>query len=122
MATTYNPIVHQNATWEVTATITQANGDPFVLTDFTGQSQIKDSTGAVLASPVVTIVDALNGVLKVHMSTTQTASLPVSSTLSTPKPPLPVWDVLIGNDDASQVYVILSGTVTVRAGVTTWTV
>jgi hypothetical protein len=123
MATTYNAVVQQNATWEVTLTMTNPDGSPFILTDFTGQSQVKTTydSVSVLTSPVVTIVSALEGKLKVHMSLVQTALLPITSTSQPPKPPLPVYDVVIGNTDKSRVFVVLSGNMTVKPGVTEWT-
>jgi uncharacterized protein involved in outer membrane biogenesis len=130
MAATYSPVVQQNATWEIQITITRPQPDPslpalpFDLTTFTGQSQIKasyDAGAAVLASPVVTIVDPVNGKLKIFLSIAQTAALQATSIKTPPNPPLPVWDVLIANTDKSQAYSILSGNVTVKPGVTHWT-
>ena len=124
MAATYSPVVEQNATWEIQITITRPDNTPFDLTTFTGQSQIKasyDAGAAVLASPVVTIVDPVNGKLKIFLSIAQTAALQATSIKTPPNPPLPVWDVLIANTDKSQAYSILSGNVTVKPGVTHWT-
>ena len=124
MAATYSPVVQQNATWEIQITITRPDNTPFDLTTFTGQSQIKasyDAGAAVLASPVVTIVDPVNGKLKIFLSIAQTAALQATSIKTPPNPPLPVWDVLIANTDKSQAYSILSGNVTVKPGVTHWT-
>ena len=97
-------------------------GSPFDLTGYTGQCQIKSAVdGTVLTSPTVTIVDATTGQLRISTSTTQNASLPVTSTTNPPKPPLPVYDALIGNTDHTRVIKILKGSVTVESGVTHWT-
>src|ERR1039457_250047 len=104
MAATYSPVVQQNATWEIQITITRPDNTPLDLTTFTGQSQIKasyDAGAAVLASPVVTIVDPVNGKLKIFLSIAQTAALQATSIKTPPNPPLPVWDVLIANTDKS---------------------
>jgi hypothetical protein len=128
MSATYNPIIQQNATWEITLTLKNPSpdggitpGTPFNLTGYTGQSQIKAADGSVLASPTVTIMDTTNGVVKISMNITQTASLAATSTATPPKPPLPVYDVLIANTDLSKVFRILGGSVTVNSGVTHWT-
>jgi len=92
------------------------------LLNYTGQSSIRatyDSTVA-LATPVVTITDAPNGVLKVKLDLVQSALLEVTPSPVTPKVKLPVWDILIGNADHSTVLVVLSGDVTVKPGVTHW--
>jgi hypothetical protein len=129
-AAIYNPIIQQNATWEITLTILTPSldggitpGPPFNLTDYTGQSQIKASysDSTVLASPTVTIVDAVNGVLKISVSLTQAAALSVTSKAVPPKPALPVWDAVIANSDQSKVFKICKGEITVEPGVTHWT-
>jgi hypothetical protein len=118
----YSPTIQNNATWEATITITQADGTPFNLLDYTGESQIKTADGAtVLATPVITIIDAAAGQLKIFIPLEQTALLKPTSTALPPKPPLPTWDVLIGNSDKSKVYKIIKGDVIVEAGVTHWT-
>ena len=98
-------------------------GSPFDLTNYTGQCQIKSAVdGTVLTSPTVTIVDATTGQLRISTSITQNASLPVTSTTNPPKPPLPVYDALIGNADTPpRIIKILKGSVTVEGGVTHWT-
>jgi hypothetical protein len=122
MNATYNPTITQNSTWEVYITITKPDGSAFSLVDFTGKSSIKsDYDGTVLASPVVTVENAAGGVLKVFLSAAQSASLHPTSTAKPPKPGLPVWDVLIGNSDASKIYRVASGRVTIEPGVTQWT-
>jgi hypothetical protein len=123
MSTVYNPIVRQNATWEILVEVTNQDGTPFDLTDFTGQSQIKSAytNGTVLSSPTVIVDDAEGGALRVHMTMGQTAALSATSTRTPPRPPLPVWDVLISNADNSQVYLVVSGDVTVKPGSTQWT-
>ena len=123
MATTYNPVIQQNTTWEVNVTITNSDNTPFDLTSFTGQGQIKalPTDLIALAQLTVTVTSALAGKLKIHLPMTQAALLPVTSIAVPPKPPLPVYDVLIGNTDKSQVFSILSGSITVKAGVTHWT-
>lgn len=127
MSATYNPIIQQNATWEITLTIRNPSvdggvtpGTPFDLTGYTGQSQIRSSDGTVLGSPTVTVMDMTGGVLKVSTSITQNAALPATSKATPPKPPLPGYDVLIANTSLSKVFRVLKGEVTVEAGVTTW--
>ena len=130
MAATYNPTIQQNATWEINMVIRNPSpdggvtqGSPFDLTNYTGQCQIKSAVdGTVLTSPTVTIVDATTGKLSISTSITQNASLPVTSTTNPPKPPLPVYDALIGNADTPpRIIKILKGSVTVEGGVTHWT-
>jgi hypothetical protein len=123
MSVIYHPIVYQNATWEISFTVTKGDGSPFNLTGYTGQSQIKASPtdNTVLASPTVTIVNTVGGIVKVSLSIVQTAALAATSTDPHSKTPLPVYDVLIANTDLSKVYRVLRGSVTVEAGVTHWT-
>lgn len=128
MSAIYNPVIQQNATWEITMELRNPStdggitpGTPFNLTNYTGQCQIRSAVdGTVLTSPTITIVDAVNGQLKIFISNVQSASLPVTSTSIPPRPPLHVYDALIANADRSRVIRILKGNVTVEPGVTQW--
>jgi hypothetical protein len=120
--TTYNPTIKNNETWTLPITINQAGGAPFNLTNYTGKSQIRSADGlTVLATPVVTITAPLLGQLTVVLSLAQAALLRPTSTTTPPKSPLPIWDVIVGNSDQSNVFEVVSGEITVKAGVTTWT-
>jgi hypothetical protein len=105
-------------------TITQPGGAPFDLTTYTGKSQIRTHDGlTILGTPVVTMVAPTLGQLKVVLPLAQAVLLKPTPTTATclAKSPLPIWDVVVGNVDASNVFEVVSGDVTVKAGVTTWT-
>jgi len=129
MSATYNPIIQQNATWEITLTIKNPSvdggitpGTAFDLTNYTGQCQIKSAVdGSILCTPTVTITNAIGGILKVSTSITQNSALSVTSKANPPKPPHPEYDVLIANADLSRVFKLLKGDVIVESGVTHWT-
>lgn len=121
MSTQYNPVVLQNATWEIQLTIKDGSNNPIDVSTYTGQSQIRKSyqDATVLASPTVAVTDGPNGIITVTMTTTQTASLKASPL--PPAAPAPyVWDVLLSNADESVTLRIIEGYVTVKAGVTHW--
>jgi hypothetical protein len=122
MSMVYNPVVYKNSTWSIDITLMQSDGTPYILTGFTGQSQIRASYDAVtaLASPTVTIVNPTAGTIRISMTVVQTAALDVTSTATPPRPALPVWDALLANTDRSIVFPIVSGSVTVKPGVTQW--
>jgi hypothetical protein len=121
MGMIYNPTIKNNETWTLLITISQPSGDPFDLTTYTGKSQIRSHDGlTVLGTPVVTVVAPTLGQLKVFLSLAQAAILKPTSTTCLAKNPLPIWDVIIGNADASNVFEVVSGDVSIKAGVTTW--
>jgi hypothetical protein len=118
MGAAYNPTIKQYSSWEITLSIKTPQNTPFILTDYTGESQIRASysTETILASPTVTITDANNGIIKIHLSDTQTAALVPTD----PKLPLPVWDVLLSNTARTNTFIVAEGRVTVLPGVTRW--
>jgi hypothetical protein len=118
MSSAYNPTIRQYSTWEIILAIKNPDESPFVLTNYTGESQIRPAYGSntILASPVVTVVDAPNGLLSVFLAKDQTAALIPTD----PKLPLPVWDVLLSKTDSSETFVAVGGRVTVLPGVTQW--
>ena len=125
MSATYNPIIRQYSTWEITVTLNTPQNTPFDLSDYTGESQIREANTCqgitnVLATPVVTIYDAPNGVLKISLTKTETGLLKPTSITVPPKHPYPVWDVLLTKNDLSETFAILEGYVIVKAGVTQW--
>jgi hypothetical protein len=122
MGATYNPVIQQNATWQISVTILNADSTPFDLTGYTGESQIRPSYGSntVLATPTVTITTPTSGQLTIGLTNTQTGALTPTSTISNGCN-LPVWDVLISNTGNTEVINILKGQVTILPGVTKWT-
>lgn len=118
MSSSYNPTIQQYSTWEIFLSLKNPDGSPFVLTDYTGESQIRPAYGSttVLASPTVTVTSPSTGTLKVHLTKEQTAVL----VPTVPKSSLPVWDVLLSNTDHSETFVVAQGRVTVIPGVTQW--
>jgi len=117
----YNAEIQQNASWILNIQVTDSGGTPMNLTNYTGKSQIKPAYGSsiVLASPTVTITVPLEGRIKIELTATQTALLePTPTTCKANE--LPVWDVLISNQDNTYTPRILEGTVTITPGVTVW--
>lgn len=123
MSATYNPIIQQYSTWEITLTLQNSDLTPFDLTDYTGKSQIRASfsDATVLTSPTVTITDPTHGIMKISLTLTQTSGLAPTATNCPSQAKLPVWDVLISNTDNSITFVVVAGSVTVIPGVTHWT-
>jgi hypothetical protein len=119
MGPAYNPTIKQYSTWEINLSLKHADGTAFVLTDYSGRSQIRSafSSDVILGSPTVTITNPTNGLVKVHLSIEQTAALSVTDVKVSP---LPVWDVLIANTDQTKTFVVAQGRVTVEPGVTRW--
>jgi hypothetical protein len=122
MATTYNPVIRNNETWEITLTLQDGTGAPLDLTGFTGQSQIKThNRDSLLATLQVTVLSPLAGRVKVFLPLAQAVLLDPTPTNVNPKNRPPVWDVVLSNADQSRVYEVVEGEVTIRSGVTEWT-
>ena len=120
MSSSYNPTIQQYSSWEIFLFLHNPDGSPFILTDYSGESQIRPAYGSatILASPTVTVTDPTNGAIKVHLTKEQTALLSPAAHGAA----LPVWDVLLSNTDTSDTFVVAQGRVTVIPGVTQWVV
>jgi hypothetical protein len=121
MGTAYNPTIYQYSSWEIILNLTTPQNTPFILTDYTGESQIRPFFGSktVLASPTVIITNPTSGEITVHLTKEQTAALlPTTGTNGVNN--LPVWDVLLSKTNGYDAFIVIQGQVTVLPGVTQW--
>ena len=105
---TYNINIFKDVDYETSITLKDSNGTAINITNWTFNSQIKrDPDTDVEATFTVTKTNASGGVLKLSLTKTQTASLPVGNL---------VYD-LVAKDSANVTKILLEGSVSVEPAV-----
>lgn len=77
MATLSNIFIDQGATFSTTVTVSDLNGDPFDLLDYTSSAQIRKTYDSTTATDFTSSidVDTTTGQITLELSASQTASL-----------------------------------------------
>jgi hypothetical protein len=108
MATKANITVDQGTTFSTTITLTDDNGDPIDLTDYTGRSQMRKHYTSSNSVSFTVSLGGTNGVVSLGLTSTQTANL---------TPGRYVYDVEVVSS-ANVVSRIVEGIVTITPEVT----
>ena len=114
MADTYDLSFTQGETWTQDVTYIDGDGDPVNLAGWSGACQIRrtwvqEDSGPPLASVTVGLTPS-TGVVSLSLSAAQTSAIPYGTWR---------YDVLL-DDGNGVVVLLLSGTMDVKPGVTTW--
>lgn len=118
MAGKYDISINQGEAYRQRITWLQGDGvTPVNLVGFVGRCQIRASArSGILASPTVTIVDEINGIIEISLTKTQTANLPVTGA-SYKDTEIYVYDLEM-ESPLGDVYRVLNGFVYVSPEVT----
>ena len=111
MAAGYQELfLEQGSDFSTSITLTDVNGDPYDLTDYTAKSQVKKSyySSNTTANFVITISDPTSGVVGISLDSANTANIAAGRY---------VYDVLIKNS-SNNITRVLEGIVNVLPQVT----
>ena len=115
-AVVYNPTIEQGASASFDITIA-VNNIPKNLTGYIGRSQIRDrANGTILATPVVSIVDATAGLMNWYLSDEESSKIPTTGEVYNKKEKY-VYDVII-ESPGGKITRVINGVVYVSPGVT----
>lgn len=108
MATKANLIIDQGTTFSSTVTLTDTNGDPIDLSDYTGAAQMRKSYTSSSRTVFTVSLGGANGTITLSLSANATANIDGGRYL---------YDVEL-TDSSSKVSRVFEGIVTVNPNIT----
>lgn len=110
----YNITVNQGENYDLTATLTNADGTPVNISGYSLRGKVKYSYGStgVLVDLAPTIVNPVSGIINFTLTPSETAALPIT---------VAVYDIeryVSGQSPEATVVRVLQGTVTITPEVT----
>lgn len=109
MATKTNLVIDQGSNFSVTIAILDATGEPFNLSNFTGESQLRKHYTSLTATNFSVTLGGANGTIVLSMSSNTTANI---------SPGRYVYDVEVTSGASNTVTRVVEGIVTVTPNVT----